>query len=309
MRAYYLVVLFCIVLSWSCSQASNCGDCEIKSGNMTNIGIMNDYSSMGKAMGPYATYENVNVSYCGCPEMVNTAIANSSDKFGRASGPIVVYEKVNLSYFSSLDITKIPHLVTNMTEVGTDLVLLEYNITVTNTGQVNITGIQLIDPRLGEYKLGMLMPGENVSITPNPYYIITPDDVKYCSINNIALVIGKDRCCKTVGPSLAYVNFPMAAKNLETYLKEYTYQLLTYGYDLHDDNDAESLADFEEKIRIQANRLMVLEDAMHGNVSCCQVPPAINFAVLESTDHAGGHTSPQVTYNTINPQISKCSSP
>ena len=34
----------------------------------------------------------------------------------------------------------------------------------------------------------------------------------------------------------------------------------------------QSLADFEEKIRIQANRLMVLEDAMHGNVSCCQVP-------------------------------------
>ena len=61
------------------------------------------------------------------------------------------------------------------------------------------------------------MPGENVSITPNVLHH-NPDDVKYCSINNIALVIGKDRCCKTVGPSLA-MSTSQWLPNLETYLK------------------------------------------------------------------------------------------
>ena len=305
MRAHYLLVLFFMVLSWSCSQANTCGDCEMKAANLTNIGIINASSSLGMPIGPYATYENVNISYCGCPEMNNTAVANSSDQFGRTIGPIVVYEKVNLTYFAGLDISKRPILVTNMSEVGPDLALLEYNITVTNIGQVNITGIRVFDPHLGDYTLGKLLPGENTTITPYPYYIITPDDVKYCSVNNVVLVIGKDRCCKDVGPVMAYASVPLAAKNLETYLKRYSYQLIIYGYDLSQNADAESLVDFEEKIRIQANRLMVLEDAMHGNVSSCQVPPTVNFAMLQSTDLLGGCSGPQVTYKTINPQISK----
>ena len=152
----------------------------------------------GKPVGPHDAYQSVNVSYCGCPDLNNTVVANATDLFGHSLGPKVVYQKVNLTYFADLDITKIPHLVTNMTEVGPDLVLVEYNITVTNIGQVNITGIYVYDPRLGNYSLGKLLPGENATIEPYPYYTITPDDVQYCSIDNMAVVNGTDRCCKGV---------------------------------------------------------------------------------------------------------------
>ena len=287
----YGIIIFYMVLS--CSSASNCGDCEVHWANLTNIILANATSDSGQLVGTHSAYCDVNLSYIGCLDLNNTVVANSTDKFGHAVGPIVVYRGIN-SYFAGLDITKIPTLVTNLTEVGPDLVLVEYNITVTNIGQVNVTGIWVYDPRLGNYTLGNLLPGENVSIEPHPYYAITPDDVKYCSINNVAMVMGKDRrCCKSVGPILAYANVPLAAKNLERYFKEYTYQLLEMGYDLQENGDAVSLEDFEMKIRIQANRLMVLEDAMHGNVSSCQIPPPVNFAVVEAEDILGGRSCPQ----------------
>ena len=231
--------------------------------NLTNIGIINANSVSGKPVGPHDAYQSVNVSYCGCPDLNNTVVANATDLFGQSLGPKVVYQKINLTYCADLDITKIPSLVTNMTEVGPDLVMVEYNITVTNIGQVNITGIWVYDPRLGNYTLGKLLPGQNVSIEPNPYYIVTPDDVKYCSINNVALAMGTDRCCKPVD-DIAYASVPLAAKNLETYLKIYSVELMEYGYNLREDGDAEGLAKYEELIRIQANRLMVLQEAMVG---------------------------------------------
>jgi predicted nucleic acid-binding Zn finger protein len=251
------------------------------------------------------TFEGVNTSYCGCADMVNTAVVNSTDQFGHVIGPKVTYVKVNLTYFAGLDITKIPHLVTNMTEVGSDLALVEYNITVTNIGQVNVTGIMVFDPRLGNYTLEKLLPGQNVTITPYPYYIITPDDVKYCSIDNVALVTGKDRCCNDV-EAVAYANVPLAAKNLETYLKNYSYQLISYGYDIEDKGgDVQSLQDFEEKIRIQANRLMVLEDAMHKNVSSCMLPPQYNIATAQTANCEGIYGNQQVAYETVYPQVNK----
>lgn len=297
MKAVYLLLLFCLFIS--CSSANDCGDCEIHWANLTNIGFANASSSTGSPIGPLDAYQNVNVSYCGCPDLNNTVIANASDAFGNSLGPKVVYQKVNLTYFAELDITKIPRLVTNMTEVGPDLVLVEYNITVTNIGQVNITGIWVYDPGLGSYTLGKLQPGENVTIKPSPYYIITPDDIRYCSIKNVALAMGKDRCCQEVGPFLAYSDLPLAAKNLEAYLKVYSSELIEYGYALNEGGDAEDLTRFEEMIRIQANRLMVLEDAIKANVSSCQSPPVQNLVLIQPTDSAGNSLSSQVAYDTV----------
>lgn len=300
MKGVYLLLLFCLFIS--CSSANNCGDCEIHWANLTNIGFANASSSTGSPIGPHDAYQSVNVSYCGCPDLNNTVIANASDAFGNSLGPKVVYQKVNLTYFADLDITKIPHLVTNMTEVGPDLVLVEYNITVTNIGQVNITGIWVYDPRLGSYTLGKLLPGEDVTIEPNPYYIITPDDVQYCSINNVALAMGVDRCCEPVD-DIAYASVPLAAENLEDYLKIYSSELIQYGYDLKEDGNARDLANFEEMIRIQANRLMVLEDAIKANVSSCRIPTNFNIASVQARDSFGKPSCPQDASQAVSPQV------
>jgi len=173
-----------------------------------------------------------------------------------------------------------------MTEVGPDLVLVEYNITVTNIGQVNITGLWVYDPRLGNYSLGKLLPGDDVTIEPYPYYAITPNDVQYCSIDNMAVVNGTDRCCKGVDAA-AYANVPLGAMNLETYLKIYAKQLIEYGYDLKEEGDAEDLAEYEEMIRIQANRLMVLHEAMEGDVTSCVRPEPFDSSEYNFSRCAG----------------------
>ena len=284
MKGIYLLLIFYLFISFS--SANSCGDCEIHWANLTNIGFVNASSGLGRPVGPLDAYESVNVSYCGCPDLNNTVVANASDPFGNSLGPKVVYQKVNLTYFSGLDITKIPRLVTNMTEVGPDLVLVEYNITVTNIGQVNITGLWVYDPRLGNYSLGKLLPGEDVTIEPYPYYAITPNDVQYCSIDNMAVVNGTDRCCKGVDAA-AYANVPLGAMNLETYLKIYAKQLIEYGYDLKEEGDAEDLAEYEEMIRIQANRLMVLHEAMEGDVTSCVRPEPFDSSEYNFSRCAG----------------------
>lgn len=304
MGARYLLVLLLIITTVSGALGSGCGDCEMHWANLTNIGFVNAAAGAGSPMSPQGAYGSLNLSYCGCADLNNTVVANATDQFGRVLGPEVVYQKINLTYFAGLDITKIPELVTNMTEVGPDLVLVEYNITVTNIGQVNVTGIYVYDPRLGDYSLGKLLPGENVTIDPNPYYIITPDDVAYCSINNVAMVTGKDRCCRDVGPAVAYANVPLATKNLETYLKIYARELIEHGYDLKTKGgDAEDLEDFEEMIRIQANRLMVMEDAIKANVTHCRLPPPVNLARAGSTDALGNPTCPQAGHQIVSPQV------
>ncbi len=284
MKGIYLLLIFYLFISFS--SANSCGDCEIHWANLTNIGFVNASSGLGRPVGPLDAYESVNVSYCGCPDLNNTVVANASDPFGNSLGPKVVYQKVNLTYFADLDITKIPRLVTNMTEVGPDLVLVEYNITVTNIGQVNITGLWVYDPRLGNYSLGKLLPGDDVTIEPYPYYAITPNDVQYCSIDNMAVVNGTDRCCKGVDAA-AYANVPLGAMNLETYLKIYAKQLIEYGYDLKEEGDAEDLAEYEEMIRIQANRLMVLHEAMEGDVTSCVRPEPFDSSEYNFSRCAG----------------------
>jgi len=284
MKGIYLLLIFYLFISFS--SANDCGDCEIHWANLTNFGFVNASSGLSQPVGPHDAYQSVNVSYCGCPDLNNTVIANASDPFGNSLGPKVVYQQVNLTYFSGLDITKIPSLVTNMTEVGPDLVLVEYKITVTNIGQVNVTGIYVYDPRLGNYSLGKLLPEEDVTIEPYPYYAITPNDVQYCSIDNMAVVNGTDRCCEGVDDA-AYANVPLGAMNLETYLKIYAKQLIEYGYDLKEEGDAKDLAEYEEMIRIQANRLMVLHEAMEGDVTDCVRPEPFNSSEYNFSRCAG----------------------
>lgn len=302
MKGIYVILIFYVLLS--CSSANNCGDCEMHRANLSNIGFVNAYSGSGMPVGPHDAYESMNISYRGCPDLNNTVVANATDLFGHVLGPKVVYQQINLTYWADLDITKIPHLVANMTEVGPDLVMVEYNIIVTNIGQVNITGIWVYDPLLGNYTLGKLMPGENVTINPNPYYIITPDDIQYCSINNVVLVQGTDRCCNPVD-GLAYASFPLAAKNLETYLKIYSYELMEYGYALKENGDVENLTKYEEMIRIQANRLMVLEDEIKKNVTSCRSPPQYNLVVAKGSDCSGGSCQQKVAHKTVYPQLNR----
>ncbi|MFB3764530.1 MAG: hypothetical protein ACE14P_04700 [Methanotrichaceae archaeon] len=184
-----------------------------------------------------------------------------------------------------------------MSEVGPDLLLVGYNITVINIGQVNITGIEIFDPRLGNFTIGKLRPGQNITISPNPIYIVTPDDVKYCYINNTAYAIGKDRCCKSVGSFFAYSSFPLGTKNFEKYLKEYSYQLLQYSEDLKRNENASKLEDLEQKIRIQANRLMIFGKVLEkGNVSECEMPSNINFGEMQASPDCASSKSSTIYF-------------
>lgn len=299
MREIYYLLIFYVLLS--SAFANNCGNCGMHGANFTNNGFANAGSGTGRPVCLADSYPGQNIS-CGCPDLNNTVVANATDQYGHSLGPKVVYQKVNLTYWADLDIRKIPQLVTNLSQIGPDLVLVEYSITVTNIGQVNVTGIWVYDPKLGTYTLSDLMPGENVTIDPHPYYVVTPDDVQYCSINNVALVQGVDRCCKPVD-DLDYASFPLAAKNLETYLKIYSYELKEYGYNLSQGGDADDLEGFEEMLRIQANRLMVLEDAMHGNVSSCRISTNYNIATVQARDGLGNQVCPQAASQAVSPLV------
>ena len=222
MQTCHSTVLILLLLS-SCSLAGNCGDCEMNNSRLANIEFVNSNNSLDRSIDPPATLANTSITSCGLPDLNNTVFAYATDQFGHTIGPNVANRKVNFTYFADLDIRKVPHLITDMDVVGPNLALVEYNITVTNIGQVNVTDIQVFDSRLGNFSLANLGAGQNATITPNPYYIITPDEVNYCWIDNIALSSGTDRYCKSVGPVVAYANFPLGAKNLEIYLNKYSY--------------------------------------------------------------------------------------
>ena len=279
--AFVCSLLIFILISQSL--AEDCRDCELKNASLINVAFTNATDSSGRQATSHFAILPINASYCGCPALINLAILNATDAKGRQIGPEIVYERINITYYAALDIIKIPHLITNMSEVGPDLLLVGYNITVINIGQVNITGIEIFDPGLGNFTIGKLRPGQNMTVSPNPIYIVTPDDIKYCYINNTVYVIGKDRCCKPIGPFFAYSSFPLGTKNLEKYLKEYSYQLLEYSEDLKKNKNASQLEDLEQKIRVQANRLMIFGKILEkGNVSSCQLPPKTSFNEVEA---------------------------
>jgi hypothetical protein len=250
------------------AKADKCEDCELTQANITNIAFSNSSDAYGQLVGPKVVYETMNATFCGCPDLVNLVVANSTDQFGRKLGPETAREKVNLTYWAGLDVTKVPSLVTDLDEVGLNLALVDYKITVQNIGEVNVTGIKIHDTLWGDYYIGKLTPNESSTITPYPQYIITQDDIKNCTIHNRVEAGGLDRCCKPIGPFYAYADFPISAQSLESYLKIYSVELHELGYDIKEAPTPEKLADFEQKIRIQANRLMTFEDILHGNFTC-----------------------------------------
>lgn len=281
MRTLSLFILLFQLLSSGLAD-DNCGVCEMTSAQMVDVVVANATDPYGSQAGPRTSFAFVNSTFCGCPDFINVVLVNSTDASGRQIGPKIASQRVNFTYYASLDITKTPILVTDLDELGPNLAMVMYRINVNNTGNVNITGIIANDTLLGNYSLGKLTPGQNTTISPYPLYIITPDDVEFCWIPNRAQATGWDRCCQPVASLYAYANFPLGAKNLEDYLKVYSFELLKHGYQIKQGGDAEDLQDFEEKIRVQANRLLIFEDVLHGDFSHCRIPDPPALAVLAS---------------------------
>uniref|UniRef100_UPI00047AB329 DUF7507 domain-containing protein n=1 Tax=Algoriphagus vanfongensis TaxID=426371 RepID=UPI00047AB329 len=90
--------------------------------------------------------------------------------------------------------SKNPELTVNKTHTSGELVegeVLEYQIIVTNTGNVTITDVQVTDPSTGlDENVGDLAPGETVTVTTT--HTVTADDVAQGTFVNVAEASGKD---------------------------------------------------------------------------------------------------------------------
>ena len=116
MKGIYFLLIFYVLIS--STFANNCGNCGMHGTNLTNSGFANAGSGTGQPVCLADSYPGQNIS-CGC-DLNNSVVVNSTDLFGRVLGPMMAYQKVNLTYWADLDIRKIPHLVTNMSQVGPD---------------------------------------------------------------------------------------------------------------------------------------------------------------------------------------------
>ena len=136
-----------------------------------------------------------------CAPINNTATANGTDPCGGAVGPVSASVSVPTTYTTGLSITKTAN-VTSAT-VGT---VIGYNITVNNTGNVNLTNVLVTDSLTGlSQTIPNLIP--NASRTFNPSYTVTQADI--CApINNTATANGTDPCGGAVGPETASVSVP-----------------------------------------------------------------------------------------------------
>lgn len=264
---YFVVLAAC--LSSHLASASDCGGCKINNARLPNIVFANATGSSDVLVASNWTVEEVNASYCGCPDLVNSVFGYGTDLQGRPTDIKMATYRINLSYNASLKVTKTPLLVRDMDEVGLNLALLVYRITVENTGNVTISDIELNDTPLGMYHVDDLAPGENATVMPMPYYIITVDDVKHCNVINTVSVTGKDRCCKLVGPVNKTADFYIGADELERVLKIYSKELFKVGENVSEHPSVNSLADFEGKIRVQSNRLLTFGNILHGNFTQC----------------------------------------
>ncbi|SFU15003.1 conserved repeat domain-containing protein, partial [Algoriphagus locisalis] len=87
-----------------------------------------------------------------------------------------------------------PELNVNKSLTSGELVegeVLEYDIVVTNTGNVTITDIQVTDPTTGlDENVGDLAPGESVTVTTS--HTVTSEDVAEGTFTNVANASGKD---------------------------------------------------------------------------------------------------------------------
>lgn len=289
-RMTYFVILAGCLLLQSVS-ASDCEGCKINNVSLPNVAFSNAAGSSDLLLAANWTFEDVNLSYCGCPRIVNSVFGYAADLQGRPTETKVATLEVNFSYNASLKVTKMPILVTDMDKVALDLALLVYRITVENTGNVTITGIKLNDSLSGTYNLEELGPGENATISPMPYYIVTLDDVRCCDITNIVSVTGWDRCCKLVGPINETANFHIDTEELEGILKLYSKELGKIGKNTSEHPNSANLRVFENKLRIQSNRLLSFEDLLHGNFTECNCSKMPSFSIIGAKDEKGFNLS------------------
>jgi uncharacterized repeat protein (TIGR01451 family) len=136
-----------------------------------------------------------------CAPIYNTATANGTDPCGGAVGPESASVSVPTRFSPSLAITKTANV--SSATVGT---VIGYNITVNNTGNVNLTNVLVTDSLTGlSETIPLLTPG--ASQTFNPSYTVTQADI--CApINNTATANGTDPCGGAVGPESATVSVP-----------------------------------------------------------------------------------------------------
>ncbi len=223
--------------------AQSCADCE-------------NNSASGSTLRIHAPQESLNYSYCGCPPLINTAIVNSTDLFGHQVGPKTAYEKVNLTYTAAFNASKIASVVYNLTELGDKLVLLEYNITVVNSGDVNITGVMVNDSLLGEFLLGDLTPGQGATIRPS--YTVNKSQIRYCLVNNTANITGTDRCCEKVNLSINN-SFSINIAELEDTLHHYNTTIGNYIMELEENAKPDDIEKLEGILRNQSDRITTFD--------------------------------------------------
>ena len=136
-----------------------------------------------------------------CAPINNTATANGTDPCGGSVGPVNASVSVPTTFSPGLAITKSANV--SSATVGT---VIGYNITVNNTGNVNLSNVTVTDNLTGlSQTIPTLVP--NASQTFNPSYTVTQADI--CApINNTATANGTDPCGGSVGPVNASVSVP-----------------------------------------------------------------------------------------------------
>jgi uncharacterized repeat protein (TIGR01451 family) len=145
---------------------------------------------------------------------------------------------VALNYTADLAITKTAN-VSNAT-VGT---VIGYNITVNNTGNVDLTNVLVTDVKLGlSQTIATMVP--NASQTFNPTYTVTQADI--CApINNTATANGTDPCGGAVGPVNASVSVPTTSSPDFTIEKSADVstatvgEIITYTYTVNNTGNAQ----------------------------------------------------------------------
>lgn len=268
MKKYIIAAL--IISIWilaSDATTQNCSILEVHSAPIFNFVCSNATNNMGETVGPISSIEIINYTDCGCPKPINMAIANATDSSDRRHSLKIASKKVNFAYSASPNASKKVGLVHNLTELGDKLVLLDYNITVSNKANANITEIDISDTLPGNFSLGELIPGQKATNLPYPRYTITEDMIKNRHINNTANIIGRDRCCKLVYWTVSD-NLLIDLPSLEKILHVYQSDILIYQKEMKLQGvTPKGISEFEGILRNQSRRIGTVSDLLHDEWS------------------------------------------
>jgi hypothetical protein len=248
-----------VVSAWEKS-SQDCGVCEKHSASIVDLVSCSATDATNKSVSLHSAKETVNYTYCGCPDLINIAVVNSTDILDSQVGPMATSEKVNFTYNATFNASKTASVVYNLTELGDKLVLLEYNITVENAGNVNITAVEVNDSLLGVYSLGKLIPGQSAIIRPR--YTVNKSQIRYCFVNNTANITGTDRCCAAVNLSVNN-SFSINLEELEDILHQYNATIENLTVELKMNANLNDIEKLEGILRNQSNRIITFEGLLH----------------------------------------------